>query len=77
MIAPDETTFEYLRGREFAPRDFDAAVARWRNLPSDPGATYDKVAGLRSGRRRAAGHLGHQSRPGRAGDRPGARTRAS
>ncbi|MDA1053562.1 MAG: 3-isopropylmalate dehydratase large subunit [Planctomycetota bacterium] len=42
MIAPDQTTFDYLRGREFAPRDFDAAVARWQQLPSDPGATYDK-----------------------------------
>jgi 3-isopropylmalate/(R)-2-methylmalate dehydratase large subunit len=43
MIAPDETTFEYLRGREFAPKDYDAAVARWKQLPSDPGAKYDKV----------------------------------
>jgi 3-isopropylmalate/(R)-2-methylmalate dehydratase large subunit len=43
MIAPDETTFNYVRGREFAPKDFDAAVARWKQLPSDPGATYDKV----------------------------------
>ncbi len=43
MIAPDETTFEYLRGREFAPRDFEAAVARWRQLPTDANATYDKV----------------------------------
>jgi 3-isopropylmalate/(R)-2-methylmalate dehydratase large subunit len=43
MIAPDETTFAYLRGRQFAPGDFDAAVARWRLLPSDPGATYDRV----------------------------------
>jgi len=43
MIAPDETTFEYIRGREFAPKDFDAAVARWKLLPTDPGATYDKV----------------------------------
>ncbi|HEX3654426.1 MAG TPA: 3-isopropylmalate dehydratase large subunit [Pirellulales bacterium] len=43
MIAPDEKTFEYLRGRPAAPRDFDAAVARWRNLPSDPGAQYDRV----------------------------------
>ena len=42
LIAPDEKTFEYLRGRPFAPRDFDAAVARWRALPSDPGAVYDK-----------------------------------
>jgi 3-isopropylmalate/(R)-2-methylmalate dehydratase large subunit len=42
MIAPDAATFDYLRGREFAPRDFDAAVARWQQLPTDPGAQYDK-----------------------------------
>lgn len=42
MIAPDEKTYEYLRGREFAPQDFEAAVARWRQLPSDDGARYDK-----------------------------------
>ncbi len=45
MIAPDETTFAYIKGREFAPQgaDFDAAVAKWRELPSDPGAKYDVV----------------------------------
>ncbi|MEN6557038.1 MAG: 3-isopropylmalate dehydratase large subunit [Thermoguttaceae bacterium] len=43
LIAPDETTFEYLRGRPFAPKDFDAAVQRWRLLPTDPGATFDRV----------------------------------
>ena len=42
MIAPDETTYDYLRGRKFVPRDFEAAVAKWRELPSDPGAEYDK-----------------------------------
>ena len=42
MIAPDETTFEYIRGREFAPKDFDAAVRRWRELPTDEGAQYDR-----------------------------------
>ncbi|MGD9644066.1 MAG: 3-isopropylmalate dehydratase large subunit [Pirellulales bacterium] len=42
LIAPDEKTFDYLRGRPFAPADYDAAVARWRSLPSDPGAKYDK-----------------------------------
>ncbi|MCG8448710.1 MAG: 3-isopropylmalate dehydratase large subunit [Pirellulales bacterium] len=42
MIAPDETTYEYLRGRKFAPPDFDAAVQRWRQLPTDEGAQYDK-----------------------------------
>jgi 3-isopropylmalate/(R)-2-methylmalate dehydratase large subunit len=42
MIAPDDTTFAYLKGRPFAPADFDTAVARWRQLPSDAGAVYDK-----------------------------------
>jgi 3-isopropylmalate/(R)-2-methylmalate dehydratase large subunit len=42
MIAPDETTFEYLKGRDFAPKDYAAAVARWKQLPTDAGATYDK-----------------------------------
>jgi 3-isopropylmalate/(R)-2-methylmalate dehydratase large subunit len=42
MIAPDDATFEYLAGREFAPKDFEAAVARWRQLPTDEGAAYDK-----------------------------------
>ncbi|HEV7279639.1 MAG TPA: 3-isopropylmalate dehydratase large subunit [Pirellulaceae bacterium] len=41
MIAPDQTTFDYLRGREFAPKDFDAAVAKWKQLPTDDGATFD------------------------------------
>jgi 3-isopropylmalate/(R)-2-methylmalate dehydratase large subunit len=49
MIAPDEKTFEYLRGREFAPPDFEAAVARWRQLPSDPGAKYDRVEIFKAG----------------------------
>ncbi len=44
MIAPDETTFEYLRGRPFAPEDFEAAVHKWKQLPSDAGAHYDKVS---------------------------------
>ncbi len=43
MIAPDQTTFDYVRGREFAPDDYDASVARWKSLPSDEGAQYDKV----------------------------------
>lgn len=43
LIAPDETTYEYLRGREFVPEDFDAAVQRWKQLPSDEGATYDRT----------------------------------
>ena len=43
MIAPDETTFDYLRGREHVPADFEAAVERWRQLPSDKDALYDRV----------------------------------
>lgn len=46
MIAPDETTFNYLRGRPHAPDDFDAAVKDWKTLVSDPGATYDKEVHL-------------------------------
>ena len=44
MIAPDETTFAYLKGRRFSPTGaaWDEAVARWRTLPSDPGATFDR-----------------------------------
>ena len=44
MIAPDETTFAYLKGRPLAPMgaDWDRAVAWWRTLPSDAGARYDK-----------------------------------
>jgi len=43
LIAPDETTFEYLRGREYAPSgaDWDAAVERWRSLRTDEGAVFD------------------------------------
>jgi 3-isopropylmalate/(R)-2-methylmalate dehydratase large subunit len=44
MIAPDEVTFEYLKGRPRAPQGaaWDAAVAEWRTLPSDEGAVYDR-----------------------------------
>ena len=41
MIAPDETTIEWVRGRVAAPADFDAAAERWRRLPTDPGASFD------------------------------------
>jgi 3-isopropylmalate/(R)-2-methylmalate dehydratase large subunit len=44
LIAPDETTFEYLKGRPYAPKGaaFEQAVAYWKTLPSDEGAHYDK-----------------------------------
>ncbi len=45
LIAPDDTTFEYIHGRPQAPSgaDWDAAVARWRTLPTDDGATFHKT----------------------------------
>ncbi len=43
LIAPDETTFEYLRGRQHVPEDFDAAVAEWKTLVTDEDAQYDRV----------------------------------
>jgi len=42
MIAPDDTTFEWVKGRPGAPEDFDAAVAEWRALHTDEGAAYDR-----------------------------------
>src|SRR5262249_2541265 len=41
MVAPDETTYSYIRGRRFAPQDWDSAAEKWRVLPSDSGASYD------------------------------------
>jgi 3-isopropylmalate/(R)-2-methylmalate dehydratase large subunit len=48
LIAPDDTTFEYLARRPRSPRGeaWDRAVAHWRTLPSDPGATYDAAVTL-------------------------------
>ena len=45
MIAPDETTFEYVKGRQFAPKgaEFDEAVAKWKLLPTEDGAVFDKT----------------------------------
>src|ERR671934_181503 len=42
MIAPDDTTFAWIEGRPGAPEDFDAAVEGWRELRTDPGASYDR-----------------------------------
>jgi 3-isopropylmalate/(R)-2-methylmalate dehydratase large subunit len=51
LIAPDETTFEYLKGRPMAPKagQWEQAVAFWRTLPSDPGARYDREVELAAG----------------------------
>jgi 3-isopropylmalate/(R)-2-methylmalate dehydratase large subunit len=44
LVAPDDTTYQYIAGRAFAPKgkDWDAAIVRWRQLPTDEGATYAK-----------------------------------
>ena len=44
-VNPDQTTFDYLRGRPYAPSqaDYDAAVARWKSFASDPDAKYDDI----------------------------------
>jgi 3-isopropylmalate/(R)-2-methylmalate dehydratase large subunit len=51
LVAPDDTTFDYLAGRPFAPQGtaWDAAVAEWRSLPSDPEAAFDKAVNLDAG----------------------------
>jgi 3-isopropylmalate/(R)-2-methylmalate dehydratase large subunit len=41
MIAPDETTFDWVRGRPGAPADFESAVSAWRELPTDDGSDFD------------------------------------
>src|SRR3954447_22841826 len=48
MIAPDETTFAYLKGRRFSPKGeaWDKAVEEWRKLPTDPGAKFDRELGI-------------------------------
>jgi 3-isopropylmalate/(R)-2-methylmalate dehydratase large subunit len=45
MVAPDETTYRYLEGREHAPKgtDWEKALAYWQTLPTDDGATYDRL----------------------------------
>ena len=50
FVAPDETTFRYVEGRRFAPKGkaFDAALAHWRSLSSDPDAPYDRDEVIRA-----------------------------
>ncbi len=51
MVAPDDVTFEYLRGRPYAPQgtDFDAAIVEWQALVTDPGARFDKTVEIDAG----------------------------
>ncbi len=81
MIAPDDTTFEYLKGRPRAPQGaaWDKAVAAWRELPSDDGAVFDREEKLDAADAGADDHLrdqpghGHpdQRRRPRTGERDG------
>ena len=50
MVAPDDKTFAYIKGRPFAPKDdmFERAVAAWKQLPSGPDASFDKTLELQA-----------------------------
>ena len=66
LVAPDDTTYQYLNGRPFAPKgaEWDAAVARWKQLPTDEGAAYDNEIIDRRLDAGADDHVRHQSRHG-------------
>ncbi len=72
MIAPDEVTFAYLEGRPQAPQGqaWDAAVTRWRALPSDPDATFDGEVALDAGALKPRITFGTQPGQGVAIDEP-------
>ena len=66
LIAPDETTFAYLKDRPHAPKgkDWDDAVAYWKTLKSDDDAQFDTVVTLEAKRHRTTSHLGDKPRAG-------------
>ena len=76
LVAPDETTFAYVKGRPYAPKGaaWEQAVAYWKTLPSDPGAHYDKEVSLDAAD--IAPHVTWGTNPEqtRADHRPGARS---
>ena len=76
MVAPDDTTFHYLAGREFAPQGgaWDNAVAFWKTLPTDEGATFDDAVTLDANNAHTDDHLRHEPRDGDADHRPRPRT---
>ena len=65
LVAPDETTFEYVQGRDHAPvgAAWDEAVAYWRTLPTDDGAAFDKEVVHRRGRSSRPTSRGARTRP--------------
>jgi 3-isopropylmalate/(R)-2-methylmalate dehydratase large subunit len=66
MVAPDETTYAYLKGRPHAPEGaaWDAAVAYWRTLHTDDDAVFDAEVDIDATTLDAVRHVGHQPRPG-------------
>jgi len=48
MVAPDQTTFDYIKGRKFAPENFEEACADWLSLCTDEGAVFDKEVNIRA-----------------------------
>ena len=73
MIAPDETTFEWVEGRPGAPDDFEAAVARWRELPTEDGASFDTEVEVDAASLSPMVTWGTNPGPGRRGHRRGSR----
>ena len=78
MVAPDETTFEYVKGKRFAPRDgeWEKAIESWRGLPTDDGASYDRVIEIDAAQALSVRDLGNESRDGRADHWPRAGSRS-
>ncbi len=76
LIAVDETTIAYLRGRPFSPSGLEWALAEayWRTLRSDADAHWDAVVTLDAARSPPADHLGHVARNGRRGRRARSRS---
>ena len=72
MIAPDDTTFEYMRGRAQVPQGdhFDAAVEEWRNLVTDEGAEYDSLVEIDGSTLEATCDLGNQPGDGSSNYEP-------
>ena len=77
MVAPDEKTFEYLKGRPKAPKAgaWEMAMRYWETLHSDEGAAFDARDQARCREAPADRHVGHQSRAGRLDHRPRADAR--
>ena len=74
LVAPDQTTYDYMYGRPHAPQgaDWDAAVEYWNTLRTDDDADVRRRGGPRRRHPGAVRHLGHQPRPGRVPVRDGA-----